>query len=157
MRPVAFELRDGKACYDDRTFAEWVPDVVDLVVGACSPEEVLLFGSVARGDDGPDSGLDLMVVCSSIDYAKRRELEVTLSGVLDGALPVQLFGTDRRECERRGDAVDSRHYWMLREGRVVYARAAADGPDADVLTEAGAELASRVAEFAEQVVGEVRG
>ena len=157
MSPVAFELRDGKARYDDRTFAEWVPDVVDLVVGARSSEEVLLFGSVARGDDGPDSGLDLMVVCSSIDYAKRHELEVTLSGVLDGELPVQVFGTDRRECERRGEAVGSMHYWPLREGRVVYARAAADGPDADVLTEAGAELASRVAEFAEQVVGEVRG
>ena len=157
MSPVTFEVRDGKARYDDRTFAEWVPDVVDLVVGVCRPEEVLLFGPVARGDDGPDSDLDLMVGCSSIDDTKRHEPEVTLSGVLDGALPVQVFGTDRREYERRGDAVDSMHYWMLREGRAVYARAAADGPDADVLTEAGAELASRVAEFAEQVVGEVRG
>ena len=156
MSPVAFELRDGKARYDDRTLAEWVPDVVDLVVGARSPEEVLLFGSVARGDDGPDSGLDLMVVCSSIDYAKRHELEATLYGALGGAVPVQVFVTDRRECERRGDAVGSMHYWPLREGRVVYARAAADGPDADALTEAGAELASRVAEFAEQGVAGIQ-
>ena len=156
MSPVTFEVRDGKARYDDRTLAEWVPDVVDLVVGACSPEGVLLFGSAARGDDGPDSDLDLMVVCSSIDYTKRHELEVTLSGVLDGALPVQVFVTDRRECERRGDAVGLMHYWPLREGRVVYARAAADGPDADALTEAGAEFASRVAEFAEQGVAGIQ-
>jgi len=86
MSPVAFELRDGKARYDDRTLAEWVPDVVDLVVGARSPEEVLLLGSVARGDGGTESDLELMVGCSSIDYTKRHELEATPSGVLDGAL-----------------------------------------------------------------------
>ena len=30
MSPGAFEVCDGKARYDDRTLAEWVPDVVDL-------------------------------------------------------------------------------------------------------------------------------
>jgi len=76
MRSVTYEMRDGKALYGGRTLAEWVPEVVDAVVRACDPEEVLLFGSVARGDDGPDSDIDLMVVCSSIDYTKRHELVV---------------------------------------------------------------------------------
>ncbi|MHB1717928.1 MAG: nucleotidyltransferase domain-containing protein [Acidimicrobiales bacterium] len=156
MSPVTFEVRDGKARYDDRTLAEWVPNLVDLVVGACSPEEVLLFGSVARGDDGPDSDLDLMVVCSSIDYTKRHELEAKLYGALSGALPVQVFVTDRRECERRRDVVGSMHYWPLREGRVVYARAAVDGRYADDLADADAELAESLAGLAEHVVAEVR-
>ena len=124
MSPVAYEVRGGKAVYDGRTLAEWVPEVVDALVRACDPEEVLLFGSVARGDDGPDSDLDLMVVCSSIDYAKRHELEAQLYAAIGGRTPVQLFVTDRRECERRRDVVGSMHYWPLREGRVVYARAA---------------------------------
>jgi len=156
MSPVGYEVRDGKARYDGRTLAECVPDVVDLVVAACNPEEVLLFGSVARGDDGPDSDLDLMVVCSSIDYPKRHELETTLYGALGGALPVQVFVTDRRECERRRDVVGSMHYWPLREGRVVYDRAAVDGRYADDLADAEAELASSLAGFAEEEVAGVR-
>jgi predicted nucleotidyltransferase len=123
MSPVTYEVRDGKARYDGRTLAEWAPDVVDAVVGACDPEQVLLFGSVARGDDGPDSDLDLMVVLSSIDYTRRHELEAKLYAALGGTLPVQVFVTDRRECERRRDVLGSMHYWPLREGRVVYARA----------------------------------
>jgi len=156
MSPVTFEMRDGKARYHDRTLVEWVPNLVDLVVEASSPEEVLLFGSVARGDDGPDSDLDLMVVCSSVDYAKRHELEATLYGALGGALPVQVFVTDRRECERRRDVVGSMHYWPLREGRVIYARAAVDGRYADDLAEADAELAESLAGLAEHVVAGVR-
>lgn len=156
MSPVAYEVRDGKARYGGRTLAEWVPNVVETAVAACDPVQVLLFGSVARGDDGPDSDLDLMVVCSSVDYAKRHELEAKLYGALGGALPVQVFVTDRRECERRRDVVGSMHYWPLREGRVVYARAAVDGRYADDLDEADAELANRLAGLAEQVVVEVR-
>jgi len=124
MRSVTYEVRDGRALYGGRTLAEWVPEVVDAVVRAGDPEEVLLFGSVARGDDGPDSDIDLMVVCSSIDYTQRHELEAQLYAAIGGRAPVQLFVTDCRECDRRRDVVGSMHYWPLREGRVVYARAA---------------------------------
>jgi len=124
MSLVAYEVRDGKAFYGGRTLAEWVPEIVDVIAQACNPEEILLFGSVARGEDGPDSDIDLMVVCSSIDYTKRYELEAQLYAAVGGRAPVQLFVTDRRECERRRDVVGSRHYWPLREGRVMYARAA---------------------------------
>ena len=124
MSALAYEVRDGKALYEGRTLAEWVPGIVDALVKACDPEQVLLFGSVARGDDGPDSDLDLMVVLSSLDYSRRHEREAALYGTLGGAVPVQVFVTDTRECERRRDVVGSMHYWPLREGCVVYARAA---------------------------------
>lgn len=124
MSSVAYEVRDGKACYAGRTLAEWVSDVVETIVAACDPEQVLLFGSVARGDDGPDSDIDLMVVLSSIDYTKRHDLEASLRHVTPALLPIQIFVTDRRECRRRRDVIGSMHYWPLREGRVVYDRAA---------------------------------
>lgn len=124
MSVLAYEVRDGKALYEGRTLADWVPDVVDVLVKACDPEQVILFGSVARGEDGPDSDIDLMVVLSALDYSRRHELAAALYGALGGAVPVQVFVTDRRECERRRDVIGSMHYWPLREGRVVYARAA---------------------------------
>ncbi|MGH9092082.1 MAG: nucleotidyltransferase domain-containing protein [Acidimicrobiales bacterium] len=124
MSATAYEIRDGKATFGGRTLAAWVPAVVGMIANVVDPERVILFGSVARGDDGPDSDLDLMIVLGALDYERRHEVEAELYHALGGALPVQVFVTDDRECERRRDVVGSMHYWPLREGRVVYARAA---------------------------------
>lgn len=124
MSSVAYEVRDGKATYDGRTLAEWLPEIVGALVARSAPERVILFGSVARGDDGPDSDIDLMVVLPSLDYSTRRDVEATLRRSIPKLVPVQVFVTDTRECDRRRDVIGSMHYWPLREGRVVYARAA---------------------------------
>ncbi len=47
-----WETVAGKAVLDGRTLAEWVPDVVRDLVDRFDPIRVILFGSVARGDDG---------------------------------------------------------------------------------------------------------
>ncbi|MGH9029461.1 MAG: nucleotidyltransferase domain-containing protein [Acidimicrobiales bacterium] len=117
-------VHDGKALYEGRTLAEWVPEVVDAIVAAANPSRVILHGSVARGDDGPDSDIDLMVVLPSLEYSKRRDLEAELRGAVTDLVPVQIYVTDERECARRRNVVGSMHYWPLREGRVVYGRAA---------------------------------
>jgi predicted nucleotidyltransferase len=121
---VAYEVRDGKAVYEGRTLAEWVPEIVGALVAWCAPKQVILFGSVARGDDGPDSDIDLMVVLPSLDYSTRHDVEAMLRRSVPELVPVQVFVTDERECGRRRDVIGSMHYWPLREGRVVYARAA---------------------------------
>jgi predicted nucleotidyltransferase len=43
---------------DDPALAE----VVRRLADACQPERVYLFGSVASGDAGPDSGYDTLIV-----------------------------------------------------------------------------------------------
>src|SRR4051812_41443255 len=64
------------------------------------PQRIILLGSVGRGDDGPDSDIDLMVVLSELDYVQRRELSARLRSGLTAPLPIQLFLTDERECKR---------------------------------------------------------
>ncbi|MGH9306961.1 MAG: nucleotidyltransferase domain-containing protein [Acidimicrobiales bacterium] len=123
MSQTHYQVRDDKALYEGRKLAEWVPEIVEAIVAASNPLQVILFGSVARGDDGPDSDIDLMVVLPSLDYTKRREWEAELGGVVSPRVPVQIFVTDERECYRRRDVIGSMHYWPIREGRVVYARA----------------------------------
>jgi predicted nucleotidyltransferase len=124
MSRITYEVRDGKARYEGRTLSEWVPVIVENIVRAAGPVQVLLFGSVARGDDGPDSDIDVMVLLDSLDYAKRHDVEADLRSAIHAPVPVQVFVTDERECQRRKDVIGSMHYWPLREGRVVYARAA---------------------------------
>ncbi len=38
------------------------PELFDPVVACFQPRRVILFGSVARGDSGPDSDIDLLVI-----------------------------------------------------------------------------------------------
>jgi predicted nucleotidyltransferase len=118
------EVVEGKVRYDGRTLAEWVPEIVDAIVATSDPVQVILYGSVARGDDGPDSDIDLMVVLPSLDYSERHDWMTKLGQVVTPIVPVQIYVTDARECARRRDVIGSMHYWPLREGRVVHERAA---------------------------------
>jgi predicted nucleotidyltransferase len=123
-RQATVAIVDGKARYDGRTLAEWMPTVIADLVEACDPLQVILFGSVARGEDGPDSDLDVLVVLPEIDRARRHELVARLRRVVTAPVPVDVFVTDPSEIERRRDVIGSLPYWPLREGRVVHGRAA---------------------------------
>jgi len=73
-------------------------------------EEVLVFGSVARGDAGERSDIDLVAVFSDIDYSQRHHLERRLeeaAGAAVGRWPVQVVVTDRPEWRGRVENVSS--------------------------------------------------
>lgn len=42
--------------------AELLQRLVEIIVGEAHPEAIILFGSRARGDAGPDSDVDLLVI-----------------------------------------------------------------------------------------------
>lgn len=121
---VVYEVVDGKARYDGRTLAEWVPTIIDDIVEGFDPVQVILFGSVARGDDGPDSDIDLLVVLPRIDSKERMNTVVEIRRRVRHGVPKDIFVTDPVEIEQRKDVVGSFHYWPLREGKVMYERAA---------------------------------
>src|ERR687892_389378 len=60
-------MRD-KQIEQDRALAE----ILRRLVEAYQPERVYLFGSKARGDEGPDSDYDLMVVVPDSAPPERR-------------------------------------------------------------------------------------
>jgi len=119
---VVYEVADGKARYDGRTLAEWLPQVIEEVVRACDPLQIILFGSLVRGEEGPDSDIDLLVVLPHVDPKERMRLVVDIRMAIDAPVPKGIFVTDPAEIERRRDVVGSFHYWPLREGKVVYER-----------------------------------
>ena len=96
-------------------------EMVRRLVAACRPERIYLFGSQARGDAGPDSDYDLLVVVeSSTVPAHRRDQQAyrALQGV--GAAKDVLVWT-REEFESRLGAPSSLPATVLREGRLLYA------------------------------------
>ena len=115
---------DETGRYDGLTLREALPLVVAEIVEAFDPVEVILFGSVARGEEGPDSDLDLLVVFERVASADRRTLMRSIRGAIRTFVPVDIVVADLAEIDADRDAVGSAVYWPLREGVLVHQRSA---------------------------------
>jgi len=60
--------------WGERTLREWVPLAVDDIVAKYNPVRIILFGSVARGEEGADSDVDLLVVLDEVAPTDRARL-----------------------------------------------------------------------------------
>ena len=114
---------DEQGRYDGKTLQELWPTVVDEVVRAVDPVEVILFGSVARGEDGPDSDIDLLVVFDHIEPADKRPMMARIRSAIDTFAPIDVIVSDPAEMAERHDDIGSILYWPAREGRSAYRRA----------------------------------
>jgi len=98
-----------------------IDDVVRRIVERFHPNRIVLFGSQARGDAGPDSDIDLFIEMESDLRPIDRDVEVlSLFGLRPWGLDVFVY-TPAEVAKQRGRVgnllsdVDS-------EGRVVYER-----------------------------------
>lgn len=101
---------------------DWVPGMVEEIVDGFSPRRVILFGSVARGDETEESDIDLMVVFDHLDRARRRELQGRLMAAVTAPVPFDIFVMDAAEFDARKDVNGTIAYWPAREGVVVHER-----------------------------------
>ena len=93
-------------------------DVIRRIVKVAQPERIILFGSAARGEMGPHSDVDLLVVR---DGVHRREMAGRIYRGLVGvgaAVDVIVVTPDDLERYRDSHALIVRP--ALREGTVVY-------------------------------------
>ncbi len=93
--------------------------IVERVLSVSSPERILLFGSAATGELSPSSDIDLLVLESEVDDARReanriREVLRRLGKPFD----VIVMTTER--FEETKDVIGGLAYPASRYGRVVY-------------------------------------
>ena len=95
--------------------------IVRHIAEKFAPEQIILFGSHARGDAGPESDIDLLVVFPQV--ANKRLAAVAIRRTL-ADLPVckDVIVTTPAEIARRGDLVGTLLRPALREGKVLYER-----------------------------------
>lgn len=110
--------------YDGRTPREWLPDVVADIVAACSPLKIILFGSLARGDDRPGGDIDLLVVLPNAPLDRKRTLQTEIRGAVQAPAPLDVHVTDPNEISRRAHLTGTLLQLALREGVVLYERSA---------------------------------
>ena len=113
------ELIDGKVLYDGRSLVAWASRVADRIVERCDASRVVLFGSVARGDDGPDSDIDLLVVMPIV--GRRHDTSVrVLNELRDLPVPVDITVVDPALLDEEA-SVPGIVRAAMREGRVLAA------------------------------------
>ncbi len=96
-------------------------EIVRRLVEAFCPERIYLFGSKARGDEGPDSDYDLLVVVpGSKDppYRRAQQAQEVLWGIWTAA---DVLVLTREEFESRQSVRTSLAATVLAEGRSLYA------------------------------------
>lgn len=111
--------------WNGRPVGEWIPEIVDDVVEGFDPARVIVFGSVARGEAGADSDLDLLVLFDDLDAADRRRLMGRIRTAIDAPVPIDVLVAEVSEFEADKDVNGSPYYWPAKDGRVVYDRSAA--------------------------------
>lgn len=99
--------------------------MADAIVEAADPEQVILFGSRARGDAGPDSDVDLVVIeTEPFGPGRGRHAEsARLSRALaEFRVPKDILVYSRDEVEYWRDSLNNVLARALREGKVLYER-----------------------------------
>ncbi len=101
--------------------AELIKHVADTIVAHFDPERVILFGSQARGDAGPDSDLDIFVEMETSLRSPERMIAIdSLFGIRSWPMDVVVYTP--QESERMRYAKWSLLGTIEAEGKVLYAR-----------------------------------
>jgi predicted nucleotidyltransferase len=96
-------------------------EIVRRLVAAFQPRRIYLFGSRARGDAGPDSDFDVLLVLDELKdrgWRVSQDAYLKLRGVA-AAVDVVVCSVD--DFERRSKAAASLPATVAREGRLLYA------------------------------------
>jgi predicted nucleotidyltransferase len=94
--------------------------IVSRVVEVAHPDRIILFGSAARGDMGPDSDVDLLVIKSGVPHRGRlaQAIYLALFGIPIG---IDVIVVTPEDVERYGHKPGTILQPALSEGREIYA------------------------------------
>jgi predicted nucleotidyltransferase len=98
-----------------------IKEIVNRIVDAAHPEQVLLFGSTARGSTGPHSDLDFLVIKAG-RYNARKVAGIIYQRMRGIARSMDLVIVTPQQVEDYRDSPFSVVYPAVREGRIVYER-----------------------------------
>ncbi len=94
-------------------------EIVRRIVEVAQPERIILFGSAARGEMGPDSDLDLLVIKAG-EYHRRRLAQDIYMNMFGVDVPMDIIVATPEHLEQYGERPYLIYKSALREGRTIY-------------------------------------
>lgn len=95
--------------------------MVNRIVEQFDPEQIILFGSYARGSANPDSDVDLLVVMKDVISKRAKQVEMRCA-LHDIRIPKDIIVVTESELERHRNTVGTIVRPALREGKSMYVR-----------------------------------
>jgi predicted nucleotidyltransferase len=96
-------------------------ELVRRLVAAYRPLRIYLFGSVGRGEGGPDSDYDLLVVVPDDAEPERRRSRLAYRTLRGTGTAADVLVCTRTYFDRRAHVAASLPATVLREGKALYA------------------------------------
>ena len=96
-------------------------EIVERLVRAYQPERIYLFGSKARGDTGPDSDFDLMVVVADDVSPERQGSRLAYQALRGTGTATDVLIMTRSAFDSRLHLAASLPATVVREGRLLHA------------------------------------
>ncbi len=95
-----------------------IRDFSQKIVERFSPERVILFGSHARDEEGPDSDVDMLVVMEHDAANVEKAVEIRMA--VEASFPLDLLVRKPKDVEKR---LSMRDYFMreiIEQGKTLY-------------------------------------
>jgi uncharacterized protein len=107
---------------NNSTIEAAVHRIADQLRRGLDPESIYLFGSHARGDAGPNSDLDFLVVVRESDKPRSKRACAARKVVNDRSISKDIVVMTREEWRRGLKVVASLPSTVTREGKLLYER-----------------------------------
>src|SRR5690242_4992404 len=98
------------------------PELLDPLVAYFQPQRIILIGSVARGEAGPDSDIDLVVVLDDDVMPEKLRARAVAEARAGYHGPVDIILCRASKLKARARAIGSFAHLVLRDGVTVYER-----------------------------------
>jgi predicted nucleotidyltransferase len=98
-----------------------IDQMVRRIVDRFDPEQIILFGSAARGDATRDSDVDLLVVMPVEGPKHKKQVQIRVA-LHDIRIPKDIIVTTPEDFEWRKEIPGTIEYPAVQEGKVLYAR-----------------------------------
>ena len=100
---------------------ELLDEVILRIREVSNPEQIILFGSSARGNSQPDSDFDILVVKGEVE-STRKETSDIYWALADIPLPVDIVVVRKKYLEKYKNIIGTVIRPAVREGVILYAR-----------------------------------
>jgi uncharacterized protein len=99
----------------------YIDKIIPIIVSLASPDQIILFGSYARGDNNEKSDIDLLIVKKSLE--KGREISGSIyKAFLENEIgvPVDLLTVDFNRYKELNNEIGYIYKTIKEEGKVIY-------------------------------------
>ncbi len=100
-------------------YEQEIKNVTEQIIEKYKPAKIILFGSAARGQFGPDSDADFLIIKKETPYYGADRIR-ELSEMIDRNIPLDLLIYRPEEFEKRLALGDPFLKSVLKEGKVLY-------------------------------------